>query len=373
MIAPDALLELYRRHREDTVLSVYVNADQHDFAERDAWRVNLRHGLDAAAERIADADHAERERFAAARRLVEEAATAAAEPSFLPGRGWVAFATGERILHGERLDVPTPNQVRWDTGLRIGQYARAFKQMRPLLLVILDRREATVHRYLGSRLERLEHLHADTWLGDLEEIEVSKRPATHTGTRGETGTDAAKALLDNAAHQLVSRIIAELEEAGDNAPVVLGGTDRQVAALRRALPEAFAERAHHEPAFHGDMNPAELVKQMSATASRLSDARQERLLSELVELGHAEGDACLGPDPTLRALREQRVRRLLVSAGLQRRDPDLVDRLVGEALADNGADVDLLAREAGARLDEVAQGVAARLHYRIPRPDQPTG
>jgi hypothetical protein len=230
------LIALHQRHQDTWILSVYIDADQHDPAQRDVWRVKLRHGLDAEAKRLAGQPHAMREEFRAARAAIEAAVDQSAG-SFLPGRAWVGFATADGLIRSDRLEAAMPDQVCWETGLRIAPYIRALKQARPVLAVVLDRREASLYRYRFHQLERLERLHADTFMGDLSEIEISKRATQHTGVRGKTGTDAAQAVLDNAAHKLVHRIVEELGAEDAGAPLVIvapGSRSRPCARRCRA-------------------------------------------------------------------------------------------------------------------------------------------
>lgn len=366
MLSLSQLTDLFQQHHDSNVLSVYIDADQHDPAQRDVWRVKLRHGLDAAAKAIADAPHAERTAFSAAREAIEAAVDEAASESFLPGKAWVGFANAEGVIHAEQLEAPMPDLVRWEPGPHIAPYIRTLKQSRPVLAVVLDRREASLYRYQFHELEQLEQLHADTFIGDLSEIEISKRATHTTGVRGKTGTDAAKSVLDNSAHKLVNRIVEELrDEEADEAPLVIGGTREQIAALRKALPGDLDDHLIEDPSLHDNLSRAQLSTRLEQAASEFSDRRLGRLLDEAIEQAMARGDACLGQQDTERALREQRVRALLLSTGLQQRDPDLADRLVTEALTDNGATVHLLPRQNGDRLDREGEGIGALLHYRI--------
>ena len=363
MLSSSELTTLYQQHRDTRVLSVYVDADQHDFAERDVWRVNLARGLDQAEQQLAERGRDERKAFRAARAAIEQAIERDAS-AFLPGRAWVGFASGAGMIRGERIEAPTDDLVRWEQGMRIAPYVRALKQAQPILAVVLDRREAALHRYQFDQLEKLDELHADTFIGDLSEIEISKRPTHRTGVRGKTGTDAAKSVLDNSAHKLVGRIVDELREEED-APLVIGGTREQIAALRRALPEEMTDQLIEDTSLHKNLSTAELGERLGAAASQFSDRRLDALVGDAIDGARSGGAGCLGPENTGRALREQRVRTLLVSTGLQQRDPGLADRMVVSALIDNGASVHLVPREPGDRLDREGEGVGALLHYRI--------
>ncbi|MEN8375159.1 MAG: hypothetical protein ABFS34_06895 [Gemmatimonadota bacterium] len=363
MLTRDRLVELYRSYQDRPVLSVYVDADQHDPAQRDAWRVNLKRGIRGARAALKDASREERADFDAAAEAIEEAVGGVT--SFLRGRGWVGFAGPDGLIHGDRVEVPLPDLVRWESGLRIAPYMRALKQTQPVRVVILDRRKATVYRYRDGKIEEVDHARADTFIGDLTDMGVGKRAARQSGVRGQTGTDLAQTTLDRAADQLVARLASDLCPDGCTGPLILGGTPEQIAALRRALPGGGGADCVDEPSLHFDVPSARLTQLVEEAASRLSSRRSEALVAEIVERSHPGDDGCLGRDATEKALRERRVRTLAVSVGLQRRDPDLADRLIGTAIGSNGADAHLLPRDAGELLDEVGEGMGALLHYHV--------
>lgn len=369
MMSPDELMELYSTHQEAMVLSVYIDADQHDPAERDSWRVRLRHGMSAIREELSDQSRDEQRAFAAAEELLEAKIEEHAG-SFLSGRGWAGFATADKVLGADEVPAPLPDLVRWEHNLRIAPYIRAFKHTSPVFLVILDRRKGHLYRYKGNKLEGLERLHADTFIGDLAEIEISKRPTDSTGVRGKTGTDAAQAILDKSAHVLIARLIDELEHVADHAPLVVGGTREQIAAFGDALPPEYADQMVADASLNFDMTHAELAEYADKAASRISTERIGRLVDELVDRSASGGRAVVGREATIDALREHRVKTLVLSERLQREDPDLADRLVGRAVGANGATAEIAPRDVGDRLDEIGDGVGALLHYTI---DSPAG
>ncbi len=368
MLSPDELMELYRTHQDDMVLSVYIDADQHDPAERDRWRIPLRHGMSAIRKELADRSHEEQRAFAAATKLIEARIEEHAG-SFLSGRGWAGFATADAVLDADQVPASLPDLVRWEHNLRIAPYIRAFKHTRPVFLVILDRRKGHLYRYKGNQLEALESLHADTFIGDLAEIEISKRPTSTSGVRGKTGTDAAHAILDKSAHVLIARLIEELEQVADHAPLVVGGTREQIAAFGDALPQKYADRMVADASLNFDMTHAELAKYAGEAASRISSERIGKLVDELADRSASGGRAVVGRDSTITALREHRVKTLVLSERLQREDPDLADRLVGTAVGANGATAEIAPRDVGERLDEIGDGVGALLHYTIESTD----
>lgn len=359
MLAPDQLVDLYRKTLQETVLSIYLDADQHDFGDRDKWRIALKTAV--SAQRAEADDPASFDR--AYERLREFLDSN--ENGFLSGRGWVGFATADQLLHTESVPIPMPNLVRWEEGLRVAPYARALKQARPVIAVLIDSRRARLLRYRMGTMTQLDYREADTYLGDLTDINVAKRPTNRSGVRGQTATDAAHRFLEVERDRLVGRVADEVRSAaGDKGLVVLGGADRSVSALQKELSELGDERMLAGAHLSFDLAEADLRQSVEAAASELSAREQVHAVERVVNDAHAEGDACLGDAETARAVGEGRVDTLYVSDAFRRREPDRVDHFEGAAF-EQGADVVEVAGEAGETLEREGQGVGARLRYRI--------
>src|SRR5690606_19044055 len=120
MLNRERLIELYRELRDQNVLSVYIDGDGRDPAERRVWALELERGLDRERDRI-DADKRDQlEAFDRARGHVMRHLERFS--NFLPSKGWVGFATADSIAHAEDIPVPMPNLVRWERGLRAAPY-----------------------------------------------------------------------------------------------------------------------------------------------------------------------------------------------------------------------------------------------------------
>lgn len=359
MLAPNQLVDLYRSHRSDNVLSVYLDTDQHDFAERGKWRIALKNRLSEERAKASDPTAFD-EAYAQLAEWLEPDGN-----GFLTGRGWVGFATPERCIYAEALPVPMPDLVRWEPGLRVAPYARALKQARPVVSVLIDSRHAAVRRYEMGALSDGEKLHADTYIGDLTDVNISKRAHGHSGVRGKTGTDAAQRLLEVERDRLVARVAEEVTaEAGLHGIVVVGGAERAADALRKELDGLGENRLRVESSLNFDMSDAELRDAVERIASEMSARDQQRILERAIDDARSEGDACLGEEETERALIEKRVGTLLVSDRMRQERPDRTDHLEGAAF-EQGASVVEMSREAGALLDREAEGVGALLRYRI--------
>lgn len=359
MLAPEQLADLYKRHRNDPVLSIYLDADQRDFAERGKWRIALKTAVSEQREKAEDAT-----RF-------DQALQRLSEPleenhgSFLAGRGWVGFATPDEVLHSESLPVPMPNLVRWEDGLRVAPYARALKQSRHVVAVVIDSRKARILRYRMGLLSQRDFLEADTFLGDLTDIHVAKVPSNRSGIRGKTGSDAAQNFLDVERERLVGRVADDIRgEVGNEGLLVLGGSERTVDALVRELGDFATNRRRVLHGVNFDMSDAQLTDAVESAASDISAEINGQLLDRLVGEAHAGGDGCLGETETERALVEARVDTLLIADSFRRRDPDRADHFEGAAF-EHGAKVVEVSRREADRLDAEGGGVGALLRYRV--------
>ncbi|HEX6135530.1 MAG TPA: hypothetical protein VFZ24_16280 [Longimicrobiales bacterium] len=360
MLALHDLVEMQRKLSDASVLSVYIAAEEHDPTERSSWRMRLTAQLDRQEQEL---EGDVRDAFRAARRLLENEL----QPyrGFLPGRGWVAFVTPERVWHCEEVPAPMPDLVRWREGILIGPYLRALKQSRPVMLVLIDRRRARLLRYESGALTELVDHRADEFIDDLTDRNMSKRAAAHSGVRGETATDAAERILRLESERLLRFVVGELNIAGD-VLVVLGGPTRSVAALEKQLEPEAGDRLQVEPALHLTMSAAEIQPLLESAVSRLTQRLQQSAVRQVMDAAGAGGLGTLGIEATAAAAVLGQIDRLLLTTRFVAEDEERAERLIAQAL-DHAATVELMTDEAGALLEESGGGVGAVLRFATPR------
>jgi len=360
MLNREQLIDLYRTHREQNILSVYVDGEGHDPAERRAWALELEQGFSKERARLEAEAPGEVEAFDRARATVE--GQLARFGAFLPARGWVGFATAEALAYGEELAVPMPHLVRWERGLRAAPYVRALKQDRMVAVALVDSRKARVFTYRNGEIAERVDLVADADIGDLSDVNQSKRATIHTGSRGETATDVAQRALEVSAARMRSRLAVVIEElAGPGGFVVLGGTAEAESALAHELAH-LGSRVVIRGSLHLAMTEAEVRDVVEAAASELTDTQQGELLGVVFDLARSGGKGALGIPACEDALRGARVETLLITRSFRERHPDRADHYVGTAF-EQGALVEELSGAHAGRLDDEAEGVAARLRY----------
>lgn len=362
MLTREKLVELYRELQKEKVLSIYLDGSGNDPAERKVWRKELEHEIAGIREGLEDG--LDRDGF-------EEALSRLMEPidafdAFVPDRGWVGFGTADQVWYTESVPVPMPTAARWEQGVRVAPYIRGLKQDRVVAAVLLDSRRARIFEYRDGELVEPESLRADTFIGDLTDVNISKRAATHTGTRGETGTDAAQRALEVTSERMRKRLMEVVSEmVGEKGLLVIGGTPEMVSAAAGSVPKALEGRVAERPSLHVEMSTPEVKEAVEQAASDLSRELQEALVSQVVDQARADGRACLGRDETERALRERRVDTLFLSRSFIEDHQDFADRCVGTAFEQH-ADVEEVSGEADERLRGEGNGIGARLRYTVP-------
>ncbi|MFG1691529.1 hypothetical protein ACGF5M_05185 [Gemmatimonadota bacterium] len=362
MLSRDELMVLYRELQEEPVLSVYLGGGGKDPTHRGVWRRRLDKGITHARESLDPASQEEKVAFDNAVGLLTGALTEFED--FLPGKGWVGFATQDRVWHAETVHVQVPDLVRWESGMRVAPYIRELKQERAVLVVLVDSRRARVLRYQDGEVSEPTALRADTFLGDMSDSGSAHRATTSTGTRGGTATDQASRYLEVGSERLLRRLMDVVSELmGRSDYLVLGGPQEVVSGAARMAEKTLGDRVLEDPSLHLDLGTEEVKEAARKGASAITHRAQERLLDEVVELAGAGGKGCIGAEDTVQALEERCVDTLLVSREFILGNPDLADRSIRLAF-DQDATVKELSSGGGTRLDENG-GVAARLRYRV--------
>jgi len=362
MLTRQKLADLYGQLRDSKVLSIYLNGNGDDPGERKVWRKELDHEIDGARSRLEDASPEEKEAFESAVSLLTEKIDAF--NAFVPDKGWVGFATAEEVHYAESVPVPLPTLARWEDGLRVAPFVRGLKQDRVVAAVLLDSRRARIFQYRDGELVEPESLRADTFIGDLTDVNISKRASTHTGTRGETGTDAAQRALEVTSERMRKRLIEVVSDlVGDKGLLIIGGTPEMVSAAGGSVPKKLEGRVAERPSLHVEMSTAEVKEAVETAASELSQELQGRLVDQVVDQTRANGRGCLGREATEKALLERRVDTLLLARTFIDEHQDFADHCVGTAFEQH-ADVEEVSGEADERLVEEGGGIGARLRYK---------
>lgn len=362
MLTRDQLADLYRGLQQEKILTVYVDGVGKDPAARRVWRRRLTQELEREEHRLDFTDSHDKEAFHAARAWVLKELDSF--ESFLPGKGYVAFASAGELHHAETLPVQVPNLVRWETGVRVAPYIRGLKQLRPMVTALVDGRRGRVFLYKEGEVTEVVDLRADTFMGDLLDQAQSSRASKHSGSRGATATDAAQKYLEVGTERMmkeVKELVCDL--ADSDGFVLLGGDHEALATLRPMMPGSMDSRILENSSLWLEMSAAEVKTATAEAASALSKRRQEMLLDQVMEQAYSRGNGCLGGKDTVQALDAGSVDILILSRAFVEANTDYADQCVAMAF-EQGADVRVFGKAASERLDEAGGGVGARLRFR---------
>jgi hypothetical protein len=233
-----------------------------------------------------------------------------------------------------------------------------------MAVALIDSRRSRLFLYKEGRVEEVEDVRSDTFLGDLTDPATPQRPGRFSGTRGETATDAAQRYLEEGTTRMLKRVRDVcLELTEPDGFILIGGDQEAMAVLRPMLPRVADCRVLENPSLFVEMSIPEVKAAAAEGASALSKLRQNMLLDQITEQTYAGGNGSLGAEETVRALREGRVDILALSRGFVEANPDLADECVSEAFQ-QGAEVRVFSGDPASRLDTAGGGVGARLRYR---------
>lgn len=359
MLTRERLTRLHRNLKDTLVLSVYLDADQHDPAQRGAWRTRLDAGLSGLRKSLEETG-GDVEGFLAAKGLLESVLKG---DGFLRGAGWVAFVGAGKVHHAASVPFRVPTLVRWGHGPNVTPYFRGMRHRRPVTVVVADRRRARFLRHREGSLVEGPGLVAFADLGDVSDSGLSKRAVTTSGVRGATGKDLAARFLQVEADRLHQEVVARIRDnAGSEGLILIAGPAETASKIHGMLEGAMAQRAAVVSGIAMDDSVAEMRPRVTQAVRELAGSLQDALLARVLEETHEGGKGLTGTREARKALRENRADLLLVSSSLLDSGADVAEQLVGTAL-EHSTEVEFLAGAAATRLDEVGQGLAVRLRY----------
>jgi hypothetical protein len=365
MMVPADLRRFVREHRDDLMLSVYVESTPSDPAERRNWQVLVRQGIARARDSIADAPQDEQDAFEKCAATVIDKLPDLNNPR--GEGGWACFCT----MAGDLLEVPVPESgetsVAWGLGARIVPYLRATEQ-EDALVVHLDREKARVSRFERGSLRELYSLDTDAPHAPVRHMGDTPRSGFHQGQRGVAATDDLQRQRREATERLFSNVARKLAMPGEDAlPIVLAGTPETTAHFINTLPSSMAERCVVASSLHTGSTGADVTNAVRSALRVLRSRAQMQRVSALHDSVYADGRAALGIDEARRAADLGAIAELMFSDRAWKENPGEIERLVQRALAE-GADVSFSKSGEVESMNGEANGVVAGLRFPIPTP-----
>ena len=360
MLTRDALAKLSASLHGQKVLSLYLDGRASDPAARLTWRSTVAARLSALRNETAP-----QERAALDRCIVLLEQQLATIDGALSAPGYVAFVTPDGVVLAERLPVAMPNVAVWEEGPWISPYLRALKELRPVVLAVVDARSARSYRYALGVLSPLERFHSHVQIDQPTHMGAAARAGFHAGTRGATATDAVDRARQHGTERMLRQLVEHLTSvAATDEWIVIAGPPMNAALVLTMLPSAARSRA----AVTTGLTPTTAASALRRTAAVQARQLRQRLDREIVDaaISHAaeRGRGSVGAASTRAALEIGDVHMLLISARFMNDGPIVAEELARSALA-SGAAVEIVSGPAAARLDR-AGGIAAVLRYALP-------
>lgn len=368
MLTSTELHRLVQELADTKVLSVYLDSRETDPAKRNAWKPRLEAGLrEARASLTSEEDRRDFDRAAA---LLEEASP---QPGGVWGApGWVAFVSAETVHHAANLPVEPPPLVAWRDGPVVSPYLRALKQQRPVIAALVESRSARLYCYAMRKVETLDELTAPT--DEAPGAERITGPAARAAAaavpaaRGAVGTDEAQRRRRSVFQRLATSLADRITQlAGDDAWILIGGTEEWAHMAAAALPRNLAKRTLVSTAIEHGASTEDIAQAAKRAASELRAQEGLRLVEQVLEGSGGGGRAAADIPGVQRALHANAVDVLLLSPNFIRTHETNAEDMVRAALS-MGADVEVLSGKAAEKLDQTSSGIGARLRFPIDEP-----
>lgn len=361
MLTYTRLVALHRALSNKRVLSVYLDGSASDPAVQRSWRVQLDHGIVDLRRWLANSSRAEREEFERCVHRLDVAV--AAFTAGIGAPGWAAFITADGVHDAQLLPAPAPTLAVWSTGPCIAPYMRALKEHRPVVVLLVDARRASIYRYCLGKADRVDVIRAHHVLGKPEHMGTPARLGFHTGTRGSSRRDAAQRTLLRGRDRMIAEAVTRAHElAGTDGWIVIGGIKRVAARLAQLLVPLAPNRVIHVDSLDVHASEAEIAETARSAASELRDAVDDRRIAEIIEMAGAHGLGTIGSADAFLALEDSSVRDLYVTDRYLEDHAAEVERAIRAALAQD-ASVEEVSGRAAERLNEHG-GMAVGLRFR---------
>jgi peptide chain release factor subunit 1 len=285
------------------VLSVYLDTDQSreiniergfEVVLKDMLR-EIRQKLDKEARQEFDAD-AER-----IRQFVEDYRDVK--------RGLVIFSdASEGFLWTRELNVRVRNGARWNDTTYLRPLIEILDEYERYAVVLTDRKKARFFTiYLG---EIEEHAQAEA---QLDVTRVNEVGTDHIESQMTVQHKADQHAHNHLKH--VAELTARLASIREFDRLILAGTDEATSELSALLPKALQAKVVRQISLPINGSDALVLDMTLKIEAEVEREREEELVKQLITAAHKHQKAVIKLTPTVHALQEQRVWRLVYADG----------------------------------------------------------
>lgn len=361
MLTQTQLSALHRAHRDERVLSAYVDGSVPNPAEQRSWRLHVERAIKDLRTWLDESARDERDDFEHTVRLLEDQ-LAGFDPS-VGAPGWVAFITKSGVADAHHLPVPVPTRIVWSSGACIAPYLRALAENDPVVVAVVDASQADVYRYQQGAVEKIETIRAYHVMEPPLHMGDAMDPGFHGGTRGTTGTDAAQQ------GQLTGRdrMLAEAAErvtalAGSTGWILVGGIPGVASHLEERVAKSAPGRVAALEHLDVHATAATIAAAARSGSATLRETHDAELVSVIVDRSAAGGHGVVGAEGTRKALLAGSVHELFVTRRyLEDRAPE-AENAVATAFDQDAIVVEVSGK--AAELLDAHGGIGAELRFR---------
>jgi hypothetical protein len=343
------------------VVSVYLDFDPADRGQ--AWRIELRNGVERAVELAKDADHdrkiALRE---TAKRLLERFDAEKVRPPPRGEAGFVEVSEEEGREHwwGTGVAPVLPAVVLTDQPV-VAELVDLSRRGEASGVVLLSAEVVRLLRFAEGELEEIGEWELNILSGDWRERKAqrSRDPARSQGVSA-SGHDEYDERLEHNRHRFLvecGRLAGERLRERGLGEVVAFGPPPDAEPFWKGIGSTGMRTGLGGEADLISMPRGKLIDEVAATVAGLRAERDREFVEQALEQALGRSRGTTGLQETMEALAERRVERLAFDPGIG----EATEALVREALA---GDAEItIARDGVAELLEPAEGVVAILRY----------
>jgi release factor family 10 len=368
MLTQSQLSALHRAHRDERMLSVYVDGSIPDPAGQRTWRLHLDRAIKDLQTWLDGSARVEREDLDSCTELLE-AELAKFDPT-VGAPGWVAFITKSGVVHAQPVPVPVATLAVWSNGACVAPYLRALTEARPVIVAVVDARKAELYRYQFGWIDRVETLRAHHIVEPASHMGAAVSQGFHSGTRGTPGHDASQAgLLESRDRMLDEAGQRAVELAGPAGWILVGGIPRVAARFEESVAAAAPGRVLRIDHLDVHSSEAIIADAARAGATTMRDALDVQRVTTIIDRAGAGGLGALGTADIRKALTMESVHELLVThTYLDDHAADAEEAV--RAAFDQGAAVEEISGRAAELLDAKG-GIGAELRFLTKPQEEP--
>jgi Bacterial archaeo-eukaryotic release factor family 10 len=360
MLTLTQLSALHRSHRDERVLSAYIDGSAPDPAAQRTWRLHLDRAIKDVRSWLDESPRAERDDFEHCVRLLQDSLVGV-DPT-VQAPGWVAFITRDGVIDAQSVPVAVPTRLVWSNGPCLAPSLRVLGASNVVVVAVVDARKAELYKYQFGAIERADTIRAHHVIEPPSHMGDTPRQGFHGGTRGSTGTDAAQQSLLESRDRMLSEAAERAQHiAGPTGWLVVGGIPSVAARLEELLAASAPERVSRLE--HLDVHsPESVIAEAAKTgAATLRDARNIERVHQIVDRAASGGLGAVGEAATKSALAAESVHELFITRRyLEDHAPD-AESAVAKAF-DQAAAVEEVAGAAAELLDAHG-GIGAELRF----------